>query len=105
MNSLIPFHKVALGKLPVKEKAGDQLVTTHFHCSTRVDPLLMRPCCLNIVALYIAGTGSVGLGMESLDGKELFKGKAFVQDPECDSRDLMRGKVGSDKVMQAPVAI
>jgi len=43
--------------------------------------------------------------MESLDGKELFKGKAFIQDPECDSGDLMGGKVGSDKVMEDPVAI
>jgi hypothetical protein len=43
--------------------------------------------------------------MESLDGKEFFKGKAFVQDPQCDSGDLMRGKVGSDKVMEDPVTI
>ena len=43
--------------------------------------------------------------MESLDSKEFFKGKAFVQDSQCDSRDLMGGKVGSDKVMEDPVAI
>jgi len=51
------------------------------------------------------GTGSVGLGLQSLDGKELFKGKTFVQDPECDSRDLMGGKVGSHKVMEDPIAV
>ena len=51
------------------------------------------------------GTCSVGLGMESLDGEEVFKGKAFVQDPECDSRDFMGGKVGSHKVMEDPGAI
>ena len=52
-----------------------------------------------------AGTGSVGLGMERLYGKELFKGKAFVQDSESNSRDLLGSKVGSDKVMEDPVAI
>ena len=51
------------------------------------------------------GTGSVGLGLQSLDGKEFFKGKTFVQDPECNSRDLMGGKVGSHKVMEDPIAI
>jgi len=29
----------------------------------------------------------------------------FVQDPECNSRDLMGGKVGSHKVMEDPIAI
>ena len=43
--------------------------------------------------------------MQSLDGKELFKGKTFVQDPECNSRDLMGGKVRSHKVMEDPIAI
>ena len=51
------------------------------------------------------GPGSVGLGMDSLDGEELLKGKTFVQDAECDSGNLVRGKVGSDKVMEDPVAI
>ena len=53
----------------------------------------------------IYGTGSVGLGMELLDVKELIKGQAFVQDPECDSRDRMGGEVRTDKVVKDPVAI
>ena len=49
------------------------------------------------------GTGSVGLGMESLDVKELFKGKAVLQDSECDSGDFLGGEVESDKGMEDPV--
>ena len=51
------------------------------------------------------GTGSVGLGMELLDVKELLKGEAFVQDPECDSWDFTGREVGTDEVVEHPVAI
>ena len=43
--------------------------------------------------------------MEGLYGKELFKGKAFVQDSKSHSRDFVGSEVGSDKVVKDPVAI
>jgi hypothetical protein len=43
--------------------------------------------------------------MESLDVEELVKGETFVQDPECDSGDLTCGEVGTDEVVEHPVAI